>query len=62
MTNVQEQVTSAVQAIQAALAQLEAAGASAHNLEATLTRHQQTVGEAYAASPDAGDRQFVTTE
>lgn len=58
----QEQVVNATQAVRTSLSNFEAASAAATNLAATLRRHQQTVGEAYAANPDAGKKEFVTAD
>lgn len=61
VTAVQEQMTAAVTALNDALSQLEAAGASAESLRQRLTSHL-SVQESYAANPDAGTREFVTTD
>jgi hypothetical protein len=60
IVTVQDQVTSAVAGLHSSLSQLEAAGAAAANLQATLERHRQTVGAAYQSNPDAGGKAFVT--
>jgi hypothetical protein len=61
VASVQEQMTNAVAELQAALAQLEAAGAAAESLKVELTSHL-AVQEAYAATPDAGSKEFVNAE
>lgn len=62
IATVQEQVVNAAQAVRTSLSSFEAAAAAATTLQATLERHQQTVGEAYANNPDAGKKEFVTAE
>lgn len=62
VASVQDEMTEAIRAIHTALSQLEAAGSSAAALKATLIQHQQTVGDAYTANPDAGSKEFVTAE
>jgi len=61
VTAVQEQMTAAVTALNDALSQLEAAGASAESLRQRLTSHL-SVQESYSANPDAGSREFVTAD
>lgn len=61
VSSVQEQMTGAIQELQAALAQLETAAAAANSLSTELESHR-TVQEAYAATPDAGSKEFVTAE
>ncbi|GAA4672462.1 hypothetical protein [Amycolatopsis dongchuanensis] len=61
ISSVQEQMTGAIQELQAALAQLEAAAAAANSLSSELESHRG-VQEAYAATPDAGSKEFVTAE
>lgn len=59
VAEVQESVVGAAQAVKDALVQWEAAQASAQKLHTGLSE-QTTVQEAYAATPDAGSREFVT--
>jgi len=61
VTEVQEQMTAAIAELQAALAQLETAAAAANSLSTELESHRG-VQEAYAATPDAGSKEFVTAE
>src|SRR5699024_832229 len=61
VTAVQEQMTAAVTALNDALSQLDAAGASAESLRQRLTSHL-SVQESYAANPDAGHKEFVTAD
>lgn len=61
ISSVQEQMTGAIQELQAALSQLEAAAAAADSLATELTSHRG-VQEAYAATPDAGSKEFNTAE
>jgi len=61
VASVQEQMTAAVAELNAALAQLEAAGAAATSLQSELESHRG-VKEAYNATPDAGNKEFVTAE
>jgi hypothetical protein len=61
VASVQEQMTAAVAELNAALAQLEAAGAAATSLQGELESHRG-VKEAYNATPDAGNKEFVTAE
>lgn len=52
----------AVEAVRQAREHLLGAAWEFARAKGALIRHQQTVGEAYAASPDAGSREFVTSE
>ncbi|MFC0431048.1 hypothetical protein [Kutzneria buriramensis] len=61
VASVQEQMTGAVADLNAALAQLEVAGAAAASLQTELESHRG-VKDAYNATPDAGSKEFVTTE
>lgn len=60
VASVQEQVVGAARELEAALAKYEQAAASAASLKSTLESHR-TVQEAYNATPDAGNKEFVTT-
>ncbi|SFW11740.1 hypothetical protein [Amycolatopsis australiensis] len=59
VAEVQESVVAAARAVNEALAQWEAAQAAAQKLHTGLSQ-QTSVQEAYAATPDAGSREFVT--
>jgi hypothetical protein len=61
VASVQEQMTGAIAELQAALANLEAAGNAAESLKAELTSHLG-VKESYNATPGAGSKEFVTAE
>ena len=61
ISEVQEQMTGAIADLQTANAQLEAASAAANNLAGELESHR-VVQEAYSATPDAGNKEFVTAE
>lgn len=61
VSSVQDEMTAAVEALNQALAQLEAAGASAEALTSQLRSHL-SVQEAYSANPDAGSKDFVTAD
>lgn len=58
---VQSSVVAAAQAVKDAMAGWEAAAAAAQKLHTGLSA-QTTVQDAYAASPDAGSREFLTSE
>ncbi|MEU4673959.1 hypothetical protein AB0F91_39890 [Amycolatopsis sp. NPDC023774] len=59
VSQVQESVIKAAQAVKDAVAQFEAAAAAAQTLHTNLTAHTG-VQEAYLANQDAGSREFVT--
>jgi hypothetical protein len=61
ITQLQEQMVAAVGGLRNALGPVEAAAAAADTLKAKL-EEQLGVREAYAATPDAGDKAFVTGE
>ncbi|MGI5507455.1 hypothetical protein [Lentzea sp. CA-135723] len=60
IASVQEQVVGAARELEAALAKYELAAAGASSLKSTLESHR-TVQDAYNATPDAGNKEFVTT-
>jgi hypothetical protein len=61
VASAQEQMTGALADLSAALAKVEAAGSNWQSLAAELRSHLG-VQEAYAATPDAGSKEFVTAE